>query len=89
MAKKYGVPWTGIVSGLVGLLAIFGTVAAYGKQQAKNEQVEKDVDDLEEQVEEQQKQLTEADKNYSLVQQDMGTVKETMKQILEEVKRRK
>ncbi len=89
MAKKPSIPWTGLVSGAVGLLAIFGTVAAYGKNQAQNEQVKEDVQELDEKVAEHDKALSAANTNYALVQQDLGTVKTTMQQILEEVKRRR
>ena len=89
---KRKTPWFSLVGGAVGSLTllgiIFGNVMAFGKQQAKNEEVAKDVSDLKDTVSDQDDAIQEAQTNYKLIQKDMESLKLMQQTILDAVKRR-
>jgi hypothetical protein len=92
MSRKKPTPWFSIVGGMVGTLTLlgilFGNVMAFGKQQAKQEEVEQDVGELKTTVAKQDDAIQEAQTNYKLIQKDMESVKLMQQTILDAVKKR-
>mgnify|MGYP001563420743 CR=1 FL=1 len=100
MNRKKATPWFTILAsigtGLTIVGVIFGNVMAWGKQQAKTEQVEKDVASLKEDAEEQAKELDGAQSDQKLIQKDVEVIRNNMveqkvllNQVLEAVTRKK
>ena len=98
MTKRKTLPWVSVVGGLVGCLTligiIFGNVAAFGKQSAKNEEVAKTVEKLDAKVDEQAEALTETRTEQRVVGEKIEAIndklseqKATMAQILDAVSR--
>ena len=71
-------PWFSIASGVVACLLILSQVVAYGKQQAKTEQVEKDVASLKDDVEVQKEELDGVNDDQKLIQKDVEVIRNNM-----------
>ena len=71
-------PWFSIASGVVACLLILSQVVAYGKQQAKQEEVAKKVEALDEQVDKQAEELDGAQSDQKLIQKDVEVIRNNM-----------
>ena len=75
-------PWFSLVAGIATtltiLLLVFSNIAAFGKSQARTEQVEEDVAGLKEKTDEQEDELWDMKSDQKLVAKDLEVIRNNM-----------